>query len=55
MIMNGSVALTPASTGVLLTTVSTSHAISFTMALAFPYGMRPGQRTASRHPKRPEL
>ena len=34
--MNGSVPLTPASTGVRLTTGSTSYAISFTIWLALP-------------------
>ena len=36
MSRNGSVALTPASTGVCFTTGSTSAAISFTMSLALP-------------------
>ena len=34
--MNGSVPLTPASTGVAFTTGSTSAAISFTISLALP-------------------
>ena len=39
--MNGSVPQTPASTGVRCTTGSTSSAISITISLALPYGIRP--------------
>ena len=39
--MKGSVALTPASTGVSFTTGRTSEAISMTISLALPYANRP--------------
>ena len=38
---NGSVPQTPASTGVSLTTGSTSRAMSMTISLASPYGISP--------------
>ena len=41
MSRNGSVPHTPASTGVSRTTGSTSRAMSTTIALASPYGIRP--------------
>ena len=40
---NGSVPQTPASTGVFVATGSTSAAISTTIALASPYGIRPAR------------
>ena len=55
MLRNGSVAQTPASTGVLFTTGSTSAAISITIALASPYGIRPDSEPRPAIRKRPEL
>ena len=55
MSRNGSLAHTPASTGVSFTTGSTSPAISITMPFASPYGISPASdpRPAMRY--RPEL
>ncbi len=55
MLRNGSVAQTPASTGVFFTTGSTSAAISITIALASPYGIRPDSEPRPAIRKRPEL
>ena len=52
---NGSVPQTPASTGVSRTIGSTSAAISTTIALASPYGIRPDREPRPAMRKRPEL
>ena len=55
VIMNGSVPLTPANTGVRFTTGSTSRAMSTTMSLALPYAMRPASEPRPAMRYRPEL
>ena len=42
---------TPASTGVWLTAVRTSCAISLTIALALPYGIKPASEPRPGHPE----
>ena len=55
MMRIGSVPHTPASTGVRRTTGSTSDAISSTMALASPNGIKPASEPCPAMRKRPEL
>ena len=49
MLRNGSVPLTPASTGVCFTTGSTSRAISITICVGVAIGHQAGERAAAGH------